>query len=318
MAGRPKTRNSRSARSRGAVAFLCAHLLLAWPTAGLALQDTDGDGLSDAAEAFVGTDPLDPDTDDDGLLDGVEVGGWGDTDPSTTTNPLVADTDGDGLPDGSEDANHDGAVSAGETDPLDTDTDDDGIDDGSEVGPDASSPLDTDGDGVIDALDDDSDGDGIADSAEVDDPFPATPPTDTDGDGTPDFQDTDSDDDGLDDAFEEQADANLDGVSDPDADGDGIPNRQDPDSDGDGKPDVEEGLTDTDGDGIPNWLDHADDDPCNVAQGIPCDGRRSWRHAFCAFLRDATLSVYGDPVACQPPQEVRQNPRGARGQPLHF
>lgn len=35
--------------------------------------DTDGDGLSDAAEALLGTDPNNPDTDGDGLCDGAEV-----------------------------------------------------------------------------------------------------------------------------------------------------------------------------------------------------------------------------------------------------
>ena len=42
-----------------------------------------------------GTDPLDPDTDDDGLLDGEEV------DPFAT-DPLDPDTDDDGLLDGFE------------------------------------------------------------------------------------------------------------------------------------------------------------------------------------------------------------------------
>jgi hypothetical protein len=36
--------------------------------------DTDGDGLSDTAEAAAGTDPENPDTDGDGLSDGDEVG----------------------------------------------------------------------------------------------------------------------------------------------------------------------------------------------------------------------------------------------------
>ena len=37
--------------------------------------DTDDDGLSDGAETGTfGTDPTDPDSDDDGLSDGTEVG----------------------------------------------------------------------------------------------------------------------------------------------------------------------------------------------------------------------------------------------------
>jgi hypothetical protein len=53
-------------------------------------DDTDGDGLTDAAEAVLGTDPFDRDTDGDGSDDGEEVG------------PVVgspADGDGDGVPD---------------------------------------------------------------------------------------------------------------------------------------------------------------------------------------------------------------------------
>lgn len=56
------------------------------------IADTDGDGLDDGTEFNVtGTDPLRIDTDSDGLTDGEEVG--------IGTNPLVADTDGDGLGD---------------------------------------------------------------------------------------------------------------------------------------------------------------------------------------------------------------------------
>ena len=38
-------------------------------------EDRDGDGVSDAREAGIGSDPLDRDSDDDGLLDGWEVDG---------------------------------------------------------------------------------------------------------------------------------------------------------------------------------------------------------------------------------------------------
>ena len=37
------------------------------------LDDTDGDGLTDAEEDQIGTDPLNPDSDSDGALDGSEV-----------------------------------------------------------------------------------------------------------------------------------------------------------------------------------------------------------------------------------------------------
>jgi Bacterial TSP3 repeat len=60
-----------------------------------ALEDPDGDGLTTLEEYLGGLDPFDEDTDDDGLLDGQEVGVYG-------TDPLLFDTDGDGLGDGLE------------------------------------------------------------------------------------------------------------------------------------------------------------------------------------------------------------------------
>ena len=68
-----------------------------------ALTDADNDGLSDPDEATAGTDPLDPDTDDDGLLDGVETNTGTFVDANDTgTDPLNPDTDGDGVSDGVE------------------------------------------------------------------------------------------------------------------------------------------------------------------------------------------------------------------------
>jgi hypothetical protein len=57
--------------------------------------DADGDGLEDATETSLGTDPADTDSDDDGLSDGVEVNTY-------ATNPIHADTDNDSLADGDE------------------------------------------------------------------------------------------------------------------------------------------------------------------------------------------------------------------------
>ncbi len=114
----------------------CAESTIDWvdPTSPV---DSDGDGLTDAKEAALGTDPQNPDSDGDTLSDGREAGvnGAG-TDPlrkdtdgdglddnievngqPTPTNPLKPDTDGDGKNDGEEDANHNGRVDAGETDP---------------------------------------------------------------------------------------------------------------------------------------------------------------------------------------------------------
>jgi alpha-tubulin suppressor-like RCC1 family protein len=56
------------------------------------LADTDDDGLSDGIEVGGVTEPLKQDTDNDGLKDGEEVITYG-------TNPVLADTDGDGARD---------------------------------------------------------------------------------------------------------------------------------------------------------------------------------------------------------------------------
>ncbi len=57
--------------------------------------DSDHDGLTDEEERALGTDPLNPDTDGDGLTDYDEVKVFG-------TDPLNPDTDGDGYKDGDE------------------------------------------------------------------------------------------------------------------------------------------------------------------------------------------------------------------------
>jgi outer membrane protein OmpA-like peptidoglycan-associated protein len=209
----------------------------AWMTISLGVQvylfgqrDKDDDGLSDAEEAALLTDPLNPDTDGDGLRDGDEVLRYK-TDPLKTdtdddrltdseelahkTDPLNADTDGDGLLDGEE-------ISRG-TDPLIPDTDGDGLSDGDEVHKYKSDPLkkDSDGDGLSDTDEvrtyktdpgrADTDADGISDSDELarkTDPLVA----DTDGDGLTDGDEIqrthtdplkkDTDGDGLSDGVE--------------------------------------------------------------------------------------------------------------------
>ena len=60
-----------------------------------AQDDLDGDGLVNADEIALGTDPSDPDTDGDGLTDGDEVHVHG-------TLPGLADTDGGSVSDGDE------------------------------------------------------------------------------------------------------------------------------------------------------------------------------------------------------------------------
>ena len=90
------------------------------------LADTDGDGIDDNDEAEHGTDPLNPDSDEDGILDGTELN-------TTGTDPTNPDSDSDGLPDGDEDLNQDGVVDDGETSPSNPDTDGDGTIDSAET-----------------------------------------------------------------------------------------------------------------------------------------------------------------------------------------
>jgi outer membrane protein OmpA-like peptidoglycan-associated protein len=92
------------------------------------LNDTDGDGLLDDEEPTYGTDPLDPDTDKDGLSDGDEVHKW-------KTDPLNPDTDYDSLTDGYDE------VMKYKTDPTKRDTDNGGVADGHEVREDSTDPL---------------------------------------------------------------------------------------------------------------------------------------------------------------------------------
>jgi hypothetical protein len=105
--------------------------------------DSDDDGLSDAAEIALGSNPNNPDSDGDGLSDGQEVNDYG-------TNPLSTDTDGDGLSDYEE-------VALYGTSPLSADSDNDGLSDYQEVMIYQTNPnvaeVDTDGDGVPDILD---------------------------------------------------------------------------------------------------------------------------------------------------------------------
>jgi uncharacterized repeat protein (TIGR02543 family) len=86
----------------------------------------------------VGLDPLDPDTDGDGLTDGAEVN-------THQTSPVLDDTDSDGLIDGAE-------INSHSSDPLKPDTDGDGLSDHEEVTRYGTNPAlkDTDSDGFDD------------------------------------------------------------------------------------------------------------------------------------------------------------------------
>ncbi len=96
-----------------------------------ALEDADNDNLINKDEQKYGTNPEDPDTDKDGLLDGDEVHRY-------ITNPRIpdkdADYDGDGLTNVEE-------VDIYGTDPSQPDSDFDGFEDGEEIDK-GSDPLD--------------------------------------------------------------------------------------------------------------------------------------------------------------------------------
>lgn len=118
-------------------------------------QDSDFDGLTDVQEtsgfrtqfgSLVYTNPLEADTDADGIIDSEEVTGGPDT-FTIYTDPTLEDTDSDGISDFIE-----LRELPDPTDPLDPDTDNDGLSDGTEVYTYSTDPLgaDTDGDGVSD------------------------------------------------------------------------------------------------------------------------------------------------------------------------
>lgn len=186
--------------------------------------DADGDGLNNATETALSTDPDDEDTDADGTVDGTEVG--------DAAGPT--DSDGDGI-----------------IDARDVDDDEDGMDSADEAAfdsdGDGEADPDADEDGTPNSLDDDSDDDGITDLVEGD--------GDRDSDGAVNAVDPDSDGDERDDATEGMGDDDGDNIPNAldlddsdgplaDPDGDGLSNLQEMGTGTDG------GLADTDGDGL--------------------------------------------------------------------
>ncbi len=108
--------------------------------------DTDGDGVPDGDEWLSGSFVLNSDPDEDGLSDGVEL--------DLGTNPLRRDSDGDGVLDAIE-----LGYAGGDVDPFtvwDTDTP-------AGHGPLARANIDADPDTVTDPMNVDSDGDGLPD-----------------------------------------------------------------------------------------------------------------------------------------------------------
>jgi hypothetical protein len=109
--------------------------------------DTDGDGLTDFAEARVGTDETLADSDEDGINDGLEVRGFTLGGQTWYADALRLDSNDDGIADGQEwDINGD------------------------------SQPDDTDGDGIPDLFDADNDNDGVPDRQDLA-PFSASAAT---------------------------------------------------------------------------------------------------------------------------------------------
>ncbi len=141
--------------------------------------DFDGDGLYDE---------IDDDDDGDGVDDDSDVFPYdvnesADTDGDGIGNNADTDDDGDGYSDDDENTNcHAPIISktTGGSDSLDA----------------SDTPLDTDGDGVCDYLDEDDDGDGSNDTVDWA-PLDASEFRDYDGDGIGDNEDWDDDDFGV-------------------------------------------------------------------------------------------------------------------------
>ncbi len=169
------------------------------------MLDSDADGLSDEEEITLETDPQKTDSDGDGIPDNEEVGSEPgealDTDQDGKINALDKDDDNDNLPTLLE--------IAIKTNPLEKDSDGDGIDDATEVGSNPQTPINTDNDKLINAIDPDDDNDGLT---TIDEIAIGTNPlkADSDGDGLNDGEEIgktagkpkDSDEDGIIDALD--------------------------------------------------------------------------------------------------------------------
>ena len=212
------------------------------PTSLTSTADADGDGLVDVFEAGTpndGRDINDANRDSDSISlagDHLLKADGSNAVPMSLDSlfrdaEVDTDADDDGIADGielvdgvSDPANTD---STGEPDHLDADSDDDGIGDSVEYAIDTTAvdfSVDSDHDGLPDAIDADSTAGTDANADGVIDTFA---PVDTDDDTTPDYRDLDADDDGVNDATE----------STTDTDSDATPDFRDLDSDNDGNTD---------------------------------------------------------------------------------
>ncbi|MDB2434960.1 cadherin repeat domain-containing protein, partial [Luminiphilus sp.] len=161
---------------------------------------------------------------------------------------------------GADDVDSDGD---GLTDALDNDDDGDGVSDGDDIFPfDPNETTDADADGVGDNADEDDDNDSVPD---LNDAFPEDPAEsiDTDGDGIGNNADLDDDNDSI---IDEEDTFPLDSSETIDTDRDGVGNNADTDDDNDGVSDLIDDRPldssinrDTDGDGVDDAIDEDDD-----------------------------------------------------------
>ncbi|WP_420578139.1 T9SS type A sorting domain-containing protein [Ekhidna sp.] len=198
-------------------------------------DDPDGDGIANASDL---------DDNNDGIPD-ADQSDVSDTDGDGITDRYDLDSDGDGIPNAFE-AN-DGVLPSN-------------MDENGQYPSAYASANDSDGDGLVDDIDDT----GGAFTAGT-----ALANADFDSDGLVDSQDADSDGDGIPDSIETVgADTNANGIPDSftDTDGDGNLDYRDLDADGDGILDLREGQTtagyigspsgtDTDSDGLDDSFD---------------------------------------------------------------
>jgi gliding motility-associated-like protein len=258
--------------------------------------DNDNDGANNL---------LDPDDDNDGILDVTEPGGNG-----------LADHDGDGTPNYRDpdyctanaggalvngvcrlfDADGDGIINQ-----FDLDSDNDGVPDVIEVG-----GADQNGDGVLDGVDNNNDGlrDNVAPAGLAS--------TDSDSDGRPNIVDLDSDNDGIPDIREVGGpdinnDGRVDGFTDS---GNGFADAYDlsqngipliatgPDANNNGRADSYP-IDNRDGDAVPNFLD-VDSDNDGLTDTREAEGTDANGDGRIDGFVDTNNDGWHDPLATTP------------------